>query len=281
MSNLSVPLLGRRYLLQVGKLEISQLRVVFSVVKNLTKDPNRADVKVYNLSPDSRSQFAIDEPQDVILLAGYELAAAQIFVGSMARAMSYNDGTDWITEFRAGDGLDKVRLPGRPVSVTNTSAKDLVKSGLASVGIPAGNFDAVMAGKDPKKMKRFASLKAAYDYIQDLARGLELDMSIQDGVAQFIAPGKIVSRDIVELSPRSGLVGSPEMGHKGRVKARALIQPRLQPGHGVRLEAKEVKGLFRIETVHFTGDTFGQAWYAEMELSSLDPATQTIPETNF
>lgn len=278
MSNLSVPLVNRAYLLQVGPLQVRNLRVVFSVTKNLTKDSNRADVKVYNLSHDSRGLFAKDEPQDVLLFAGYGDSLTQIFTGSMSRSMSYNEGVDWITEVRAGDGLSKIKALGTPVSATNTSAKQEIEKGLATANIAPGNFAAVMATKDPKKMKRFASIKAQYDYIQELAKALDLDLSIQDGVAQFLQPGKIASRDVVELSARSGMIGSPQIGKHGLTKVKALIQPKLTPGYGVHLVAREVKGFFRIETTKFSGDNFGQDWYADLELSSLDAATLTIPE---
>lgn len=117
-----------------------QLRVKFKVSKSISADPNRAAIKVWNLSKQSRdraagvvrrtidfsSEFAfIDgrliEGADlgggtaesvttagglayVKLSAGYNRAPSVIFEGSSSALDSSRDRVDWITEIAAGDG---------------------------------------------------------------------------------------------------------------------------------------------------------------------------------
>ena len=65
--------------------------------------------------------------------------------------------------------------------------------------------------------------------------------------------------------PGTGLVGSPEPGDKGIVKADALIQPNLNPGQKFQLEAAEINGLFRIQRCVYNGDTWGNEWNVSLE----------------
>jgi hypothetical protein len=101
--------------------------------------------------------------------------------------------------------------------------------------------------------------------------------SIQDGQLQVLQVDGALGDSIIRLAADTGLVGSPEHGnpekeepltqlsndaadvgfsvtaHKKKgpavLKVKSLLQPGLKPGRRVKVEARGVNGVFRIETV--------------------------------
>jgi hypothetical protein len=77
----------------------------------------------------------------------------------------------------------------------------------------------------------------------------------------------------VLLTPETGLIGSPDISNRLVLRARSLLNPELFPNRQVKIESTEIKGLmFRLERVIFTGETFGQNWYADIEAKRFDNA---------
>jgi len=77
-------------------------------------------------------------------------------------------------------------------------------------------------------------------------------------------------RMIPELSPSSGLIGSPEFGaaekNKGPVvKFKSLLDGRIKPGGRVKLNSLRYTGEVRVTKLSHSGDTAGGDWYTACE----------------
>ena len=93
---------------------------------------------------------------------------------------------------------------------------------------------------------------------------------MQDGALQVLVSGQALERTAVLLSSETGLIGSPEVSSKGILRARSLLNPEIFPGRKIKVETKEIKEpQFRIARVIFSGETFGQDWYVDIEAESL------------
>jgi hypothetical protein len=92
--------------------------------------------------------------------------------------------------------------------------------------------------------------------------------SIQDGKFQLLGPEETLGDQAFLLTTATGLVGIPEAGEDGLVKARSLLQPEILPGKLVELQAESldaVNGAYRVEKATFIGDTWGNDWYVDIE----------------
>lgn len=254
------------------------LRVQFKIAKNLNEAPNSAEVTIYNLSKDSRSKIQKKNAQ-MTIEAGYIGATGKIFEGQMTISNHTKTGPDWVTKFEVGDGIQatqstRVSVQGK----AGSKPKDLILSVMKTMGLGEGNSIKALAlstfrGHSEYK-KGFALQGKGSDVLSQLIGSAGLEFSIQDGHAQILEPGAANEDTVVQLDPAHGLIGNAEEGEdkklgKSSVKARSLIQPGLYPGRPVVLKSRDVTGNFRIESVTHTGDTFGQDWYSDLEMTAI------------
>ena len=64
-------------------------------------------------------------------------------------------------------------------------------------------------------------------------------------------------------------MGSPQVGNKGVVRFRSLMQADVFPGRKLRFDSRHVTGDYRCEQVAYVGDTHGADWYCEGEAKAL------------
>lgn len=256
------------------------LRTQFKVVRSLGKEPNSGEVSIYNLNKEHRSALQTKNTPTT-LEAGYIDNISQIFSGNLQFGSSVKNGLDWITTIQSGDTGGAKYKSAR----INTSLKGPVSMG--KVLRAAGDALGLNLGNIPEKVSQ-GSLRAtlqemtegvvlsgkSIDVFTKIAKQMGYSWSIQDGQPQLLGPNESISAgDAVVLTASdglsTGLIGSPEAGEDGIVKARSLLQPDLVPGRRVQIISREVDGFFRVDKVTFTGDTWGGDWYSDIEAKPL------------
>ena len=63
------------------------------------------------------------------------------------------------------------------------------------------------------------------------------------------------------------MIGQPEPGDEGRIKVKALLNPRIKPGRVVKVESDrlpDINGFYRVNETEFIGDYEGNDWYVSM-----------------
>jgi hypothetical protein len=260
------------------------LKVEFSVEKNSNKDPNTADIVVYNLTSINRKTLQagsdlvdkwreIEKIYDwpVTIEAGYMGRRDVIFKGNITFATSRKEKVDWVTEIECGDGEKKYRSkrmnqsfgPGTTLlSVMSTAAllldvepgnlAEKLGLGVFRKGYGVFNQGLTVSGRVSDIMEKYLT-SAGYTW------------SIQDNQLQILAPNETTFEPIVILLPETGLIGSPEKGEGGKVTFRSLLNPLIKPGRRVSIVSEQIKGFFKIEKVTHFGDTWGGDWYSEGE----------------
>ena len=286
-------LYGREYTLNVGgiliatrtldQMEQEALRITFKITKTLKKEPNKAEINVYNLSPQTREYFSTQRNALVELLAGYAGQTPRIFLGNLHYANSSKQGVDWITTFQSADGGKRQKQARAKISLKGpVNVRQVLKELAKSLETDIGNvFDKLEAGSPREALKQvfnngYVFGGRAEKALSNIMQKYGLDVSIQDNALQAIGPSEILVRGPVpvlraesEGQANTGLVGSPEVGEKGSVRVRSLIQPLLIPGAGVDIISKEVEGRFRIDKVDYIGDSRGDDWFADLECSQV------------
>jgi hypothetical protein len=263
-------LFRRRYVLDIGDVEITGLDVAFSVERSLRREPNRASIRVWNLAEDHRQEIGRADRVRVRLEAGYESASAVIFDGFLVEGLSRKDGAEWVTELRSGDGHHaarsaRVSLAYRP----GASVRAALERCAETLGVGLGNaVDAFSTATTPSGsvLRQGTALSGrADDVLTTLCEAAGLEWSIQGGVLQVLGTGRALRRDVVRLTPSTGLVGSPHVDSRGVLHAEALLVPELEPGRRVSIESTHVQGTWRVRKASYVGDWSGKNWGVSIE----------------
>ena len=279
-------------------LDISGLRVVFKVQKTDAETPNSAEIRVYNLAPDTAKKIK-KEFQRVILQAGYISNYGVIFDGNIKQCViGRENGTDTFLDIYAGDGDDAYNF-----AVVNKTLKagatpadqvDACAGAMAEKGTSKGYTGGLQGGKALPRGKVMYGL--ARDYMRQQAATTGTTWSVQDGKLQMIPRTELLPGQAVLLTSKTGLIGTPEQD-EGGIRAECLLNPLLKIGGKVIIreadiqEAKlpdtegdtganapakiAVDGVYRLLSVEHAGDTHGQEWYSRLVCLDVD---ETAPK---
>jgi hypothetical protein len=270
-------LFGWQATVTVDDLDLSGFDLAFQVTRTLKpKTPNTCELRLYNLSRSLRRELASKVKADgsifVSLAAGYRGRLSQIFRGDLRDVFSMREDTGWVTTISSGDGEQARRTarirrafpPGTKVEVMLRALSD-------SLGVGLGNSAQALVG--PKRLlhgsSEFVTGAVAHgnsaELLTDLLNSVGMEWSVQDGELQVLDKGRALAGEAVLLTPATGLIGSPEPGHKGTVRATSLLIPGLFPGALVRIESEEVEATFRLERVDYSGSTSDDDWSAHLQ----------------
>lgn len=286
-------LFGRKYkLILDGQLEISELDIAFKIQKSSTKEPNKAEIKIYNLADDTRGRiqkqrdFFGEHPVRLSLEAGYTDNLTLIFSGDIHTIYSQREEADIVTTFGSADGIAQIRTARVAFGVKpGTTVRDVLKQIAMKGGLSVGNLDKALSGN--VTIKDLGSTfpegtvvdGSAYDELTRIAEAAGYEVSIQNGVLQVKPKGKALDDKAIELSSESGLVESPSIetsqdpakqatGDKF-VHAKALLVPGIFPGRRIKLVSEGFNGEYEVMVVEYSGELAGQDWYADMKLRPI------------
>jgi hypothetical protein len=192
------------------------------------------------------------------------------FQGNKRRADSIRDKEDWATVIKAGDGEHAMRTARVSRSFgPQTTLQEVVDYIAGQMQIGTGNVAQALADAELDQLgtvfpEGTLVRGAAARELGELLRSANLEWSVQEGVLQILSRGAALNRQAVLLSPDTGLVGVPTKGANHVVTVKALIIPELVPGRLIQLNSSSAKGVYRIETAKYSGESASQEWYVEM-----------------
>jgi hypothetical protein len=263
----------RKSELTVGTTRITGLRISFRCKSDLQAEPNTAEVRVWNLSPETRSKMQ-ERPIAMLLMAGYEEGMGQVFLGEVRDVSHRKESADLITTILSGDGDGALRSRINLSLAAGARVGDALEAIANKLGVGTGGaLDKLRKGDIRGGLKEFVNgtvlSGSGWKELDRLIKSTGLEASIQGGQLQVLERGKATQDDAVLLTPQTGLIGSPEAGQDGEVRLRSLLQPGIYPGRKIKIESFGVKGLFRAQSVEHAGDTHGSDWYTEIEARPL------------
>jgi hypothetical protein len=290
-------LFGRKYSVTIGTRRITGLRCAFKVEKALVKDPNSAEIRIWNLSEDGRNALQparnVGRRDKVVLTGGYVDTEALLFAGNVRFVDSVREGADWVTKITAGDGEQAYANAKFSASFRKgTAVGDVMRSAAAALGVDPGNLSEALsrpfrAGVVALR-KGFTASGDAQQVMDAIARSAGLGFSIQDGKLCLLRDGDFIGAKAFLLGPDTGMVGSPQygtpeakdktLGVPPRLKVKSLLQPLMGCGRPVAIDSKAyLGGVYRVEKCIHTGDTHGSDWTTEVELK-LVPGSRVVVE---
>lgn len=215
------------------------LTIQFDITKSLDREPNKALIQIYNLTPTNRRALSEAEGLQIALIAGYQEADTHdtIFVGDAEDIYTErtDSGTDWITTIESRDGGSAYRRSRIAQTFEPNVALSTVIRGCAdALGIGRGNSDSIASSAEldsggsifPDGITLEGPAWRALDMV---CRSASLRWSIQNGVLQLRPLTAAAESRAVLLSPETGLIGSPTRGNQDTARGgRSSEQIRLQ-----------------------------------------------------
>jgi hypothetical protein len=265
----------------IDKIQLAGHRVTFRVEKSLKPEPNTCELAVWNLNEDQRAALEELKPKaqkatrgiPCQIDAGYGDETSLIWLGDLRTVDSIREGPDWVTRLTSGDGEKawknaRVNVSYGPRTPVETVLRALVRA----LGVGEGNVSKVAAQLKLTGVGKLLthgtviSGPAARE-LDAWARSADLEWSIQDGAIQFLDRGKAAAGTALRISAASGMIGSPTVDNEGVLSCQVLIIPDVRPGSLIVMDARRVKGNYRIERAIWDGDTFGgqSPWYIHIE----------------
>ncbi len=283
-------LFDRDWRVQVGELVVAKpLRVTFEIERTVRPSPNHATIRLYNITRDSQALIRDAAEALVVVEAGYVDGRAEVFRGSVLRARAgrrgrpspvrhEQDKVDGVTVVEATDGGRAFREARVSRSYqAGVRLTTVLRDCAAALGVGEGNlaqvetFAKLEGGQTTYPEGTVLSGQAARE-LTEILRAYGLRWSVQHGAIQVVRRGRALQSQAVRLAADTGLLGSPEVGPRGHVTARALLAPDLWPGRRVRLESDRVEGTYVVRAIRAEGDTHSDTWQATCELAPEEAA---------
>lgn len=275
--------------------KIEGLRVKFRVIKTSESHPNTAEIDIYNLSENTQAILQAKDTR-VELQVGYKGLPTNgfagvlpgtgkggnvetVFIGNVAKAVPKNEkgtgkkhrftqtvveGVDIVTKVQVADGENRYRnsklTKGFP---PNTTLNQVLDELTKQLGLAKGSREGV---PDQKYANALTLSGLVRDHLNTLTKGNGLQWSIQDETLQILPKNGMTTDSIIVLSPKSGLIGSPQKTDKG-LQFSSLMQPQIRPGRRVQIEAAFVKGIFVVKKVEHNGDSHTGDFLSKCEAS--------------
>ena len=273
-------------------IELGELRVTFKVSKGDVETPNSAEIRVYNLAPETVAQIE-GEFTRVVLQAGYQSNCTSIFDGSIRGIRTGREGgTDTWLEIIAADS-DRAYTYATVNTTLSAGSKpedrvSACQAAFTAKGAGQGEIQDLGGNGLPRGKVMYGS---ARKFMRDEAVNTDCTWSFQDGNMQMVKNAGYLSGEAVVLTHETGLVGTPEQTNEG-IKVRCLLNPRLRISGRIKLDnasiqeaktelkasamrspAQDADGFYRILKVDYSGDTRGNDWYADLVCVALDASS--------
>ena len=272
-------------------LDVSDLKVVFSIQRTAMYNPNKATITIYNLNA-STEMSIVQEGYRIIVEAGYESNYGQIFDGTILMCnRAKQNGTDYILSILALDGTQFLNEGYCSLTYAKGQTARAIVDGItnkAAVGIALGYASPVLG--TVKYSKGMVVHGLAKNTLSDIAKSINGTWFVDNGKLYIIAYSDSAAKlpmglQAIELSEKTGLIGNPAQVQQG-VNARMLLNPKVAPYSLVHIKNEliteqlvdigtfskgittpwllDTEALYRVVSVTFTGDTRGNDWYADI-----------------
>lgn len=254
----------------VGTYDLSEFDYSFDVERSVSKQPNKAVFKVYNLPPNIRQALLQDTSPLCALSAGYVEQVKRIYTGKSREIVHTREGGDILTTITCGDGeIETQELWVAKSFAPKTPFLSVFTALLDGLGVPGSTqakafLSSFLAGQTTNTGMVFAGPPAKE--LASICKVFGLQWSIQNGQVWISKIGEPYLDVAFVLDATSGLVDPPPtLSPKGELQASSLLNPDIVPGVRVQIKSEFVTCDGLVEKVNYVGDKRGSAWYCGIE----------------
>lgn len=268
------------------------LRISFRISKTITREPNRAYIKIYNLSPNTEREI-IQEGSQVILKAGYIENSGVIFKGQIFQPLRKKESaTDYITTLTCLDGDAYLNLGFLSGTITsNKTRRQIASQVLRDSNISLDSFSteelpetSFVDGSSPKNERAKVVFGEPSKYLDNISKMGNSSFYIENNEGRFFNPSSTKGKNEAHLiTVETGMVGFPHQIPYG-VSVKCLLNPLIRLGDFIKIDNKSVvldemgigdndyyahllnaDGIYRVIGIDYTGDSQSDEWYTEIK----------------
>lgn len=287
-------LYGRNYrcIIDLGNNEafdVSQLRCEFEIVKSAYLEANKSIITIYNLNPSSENKL-IQSGQRIILEAGYAGDFyGKIFEGNIIQPIrSKENGVDYKLTLVSMDSDRYIAYGLVGVSmVAQQSMRQAIDNCISAAGKITDQNYGMQEGIIADSRITYPRGKILFGrptyYLNQIAKSLNATYYNEDSTVNIVQPSQLADNEILDLSPETGLIGSPTQTEYG-VNFSCLLNPLVRINSLIHLDNTKIagfeyeigqavrdldkEGIYRVIKVTYKGDTRGDDWKCEVEAIS-------------
>lgn len=270
-----------------GSMEVSNLRMAFSIFKSESWSTNTANVRIWNISQSKRNLLN-SYGDEITLNAGYRLetGAQVLFRGNTSLVSHIFAQPEIITVLECGDGEKSLNLILAKASFgENTPARTVIEYYAGVLGLNITEFSAT-DNLVYALGHQFSGI--AKDGLDKACKYLGLIWSVQNNNLVILKTGEGSSKPPVEINAATGMIGIPERytdrrqylyralpknggAPKPGWKVRTLLRPDILPGDRIRLKSTsvDIDGVFYVSTIRHEGDNFGPVFESLLEVIAV------------
>jgi hypothetical protein len=263
---------------------IKDLRLIFNIEKSATTSPSNSQIMIYNLSPKSLS--TINLPDCVVQLrAGYGANTPVISSGNITFAVTKGESTeaDVCTQIEYVENRAILRDTYVSLSYSGTINRERIVRNIADqMGVNLAISPKVTFGD---YRMGFSFIGLASTALKKVCAVDNIRWSMQNENLQLVVANQPFSeKRIYEISPRKGLIGTPEAfilsakesniqdknttvskSQKGW-RVNYLLNPYIGINDYVYISSSAVTGYFWVYKLNMIGDSHGDDWRCEAEV---------------
>jgi hypothetical protein len=272
-------------------IDLSQLRIKFSIKRSDTMTPNSADIRIYNLDLDFAAVIKREFTQ-VVLQAGYQSNFGVIFKGNIKQViLGRENETDTFIDIIAGDGdqaynfaiVNTTLAAGSSLSHHIAAASGPMKA----LNVTPGYTGALPEATLPRGKVMYGNSR---DHLQKITSSSGFGWNIQDEKINIVKRSTYLPGTVTILTSKTGLIGTPQQTNIG-VNCKCLINPNIKINGRIQINNASVEllkinlsvpgsadnvpapvaddGVYSVMVVQHTGDTRGIPWYSEIVALSV------------
>ncbi len=262
----------------IGSIKLTNLRMSFSMQKNLAWSANTASVKIWNLSQENRNRIK-DYGDQVIVSAGYSQDAGEqlLFIGNTTQVSHAYEQPEIITTLDCGDGERVLNQKNISVSFKEkVSVRQVVKTIAEQMGLTISEFSPT---DNIVYEQGFEFIGMGKNAIDKTVSRLGLKWSVQNGKLQIIPQFGTTSKPAVEINADTGMIGIPQRftdkraclyldGPKTGYIVTTTLRPDILPGDLIKVKSQRIglNGPYSVFSIKHEGDTFGPNWRSTIEI---------------
>lgn len=284
-------------------LDLSDLRFAFVVRRGDWQTPNSADIRVYNVAPDTANKIQLITPKPefsrITISAGYEDSFGTIFDGQIKQVRQGRESqVDTFIDITGADGDSAYNFSTLSLSLAagQTSPSNSVEqiiAQMAKYSVSQGYSPSLSTNPLPRGKAVYGM---ARDELRKVAFNTQTTWSIQDGKVTLVPlTSYIPAGEIPVITSATGMIGLPEQTQNG-IKVRTLLNPNYKIGQAVKLDNESIQnyrfsigfndqvsnqntanfaktqndGLYYVMLAEHSGDTRGNGWYSDLTCLAID-----------
>lgn len=257
--------IGRQFIGSVSETQPG-LHLTASIEHTSGPRPNKAKIKIHNLSEDS-ARFVEGRGFTVQVAAGQGISGL-MFRGDITRAETRQETPTRVSAIEASEGnriwsSSTISRSWPP----NTTRAQVTSDVLAAMGAARGYVSPRLAPRRFATGLVWAGLcRDLLDLLYDAdATPFAERWTMSGNSVDILVDGETRPGNALLLTPETGLIGSPSRTKSGGVKFKSLLSPSLRPGGGVQIAGKFIRGTYRVVKVSHEVDSKGLIWHTNGE----------------